>query len=229
MKKKYIFGIVALIILVALIAIFQEGKEPEEIVYSQEIQNNLKVLEQVKEQAKIDALKPKIPKTFDNVEPYTEPLPPIPDQELNDSTLFGIDFNDNGVRDDLEHWIVNEFWKDKMVVESFFAFVRSDALNLKIQEKWLFTDDLYENNIKLRSTLSYGCRWKYLNNSAFWLNTTESYLLALDFEKKMDNTKNRKKVANNFFSNLDNKFWISRSVSEEECKEFFEETKLYIY
>jgi hypothetical protein len=36
-------------------------------------------------------------------------LPPCPDQELNDSTLLGIDSNDNGVRDDVEIWIYHHY------------------------------------------------------------------------------------------------------------------------
>jgi len=39
-------------------------------------------------------------------------LPPEPDKALNDSTLLGIDVNDNGVRDDVERWIYEEY-KDK--------------------------------------------------------------------------------------------------------------------
>jgi hypothetical protein len=39
-------------------------------------------------------------------------LPPEPDKILNDSTLLGIDVNDNGVRDDVERWIYKEY-KDK--------------------------------------------------------------------------------------------------------------------
>ena len=39
-------------------------------------------------------------------------LPPQPDKALNDSTLLGIDVNDNGVRDDVERWIYEEY-KDK--------------------------------------------------------------------------------------------------------------------
>ncbi len=36
-------------------------------------------------------------------------LPPEPDKVLNDSTLLGIDVNDNGVRDDVERWIYEEY------------------------------------------------------------------------------------------------------------------------
>ena len=39
-------------------------------------------------------------------------LPPEPDETLNNSTLLGIDRNNNGVRDDVEIWIY-ETYKDK--------------------------------------------------------------------------------------------------------------------
>ena len=39
-------------------------------------------------------------------------LPPEPDETLNNSTLLGIDTNNNGVRDDVERWIY-ETYKDK--------------------------------------------------------------------------------------------------------------------
>jgi len=39
-------------------------------------------------------------------------LPPEPDPVVNNSTLLGIDVNDNGVRDDVEIWILKTY-KDK--------------------------------------------------------------------------------------------------------------------
>ncbi len=39
-------------------------------------------------------------------------LPPMPDEKLNNSTLLGIDINNNGVRDDVERQIYEEY-KDK--------------------------------------------------------------------------------------------------------------------
>jgi|GEM_PF-5807229 len=39
-------------------------------------------------------------------------LPPEPDPVLNNSTLLGVDSNDNGVRDDVERWIYHTY-KDK--------------------------------------------------------------------------------------------------------------------
>jgi hypothetical protein len=39
-------------------------------------------------------------------------LPPEPDKAVNDSTLLGIDVNNNGVRDDVERYIYQRFSKD---------------------------------------------------------------------------------------------------------------------
>lgn len=36
-------------------------------------------------------------------------LPPMPEKALNDSTLLGIDSNDNGIRDDVEIYIIKRF------------------------------------------------------------------------------------------------------------------------
>ena len=36
-------------------------------------------------------------------------LPPEPDPKINNSTLLGIDANDNGVRDDVERWIYKTY------------------------------------------------------------------------------------------------------------------------
>jgi hypothetical protein len=44
-----------------------------------------------------------------------------------------------------------------MVVESFFAYIRSDARNKVIQRNGLFTDELYENDIAERLKLSIYC------------------------------------------------------------------------
>jgi len=35
-------------------------------------------------------------------------LPPEPDPVVNDSTILGIDSNDNGVRDDVEIWLLEK-------------------------------------------------------------------------------------------------------------------------
>ena len=136
---------------------------------------------------------------FEWVEEYKWELPPIPDKKLNDSTLLWIDSNNNGVRDDLEVHIVRYYWADKMVVEAFFAYVRSNALNKIIQRDWLFTDELYENDIKKRKTLSIWCQWRYFYDSLYNFYSTELYTVAIEFEQKINNTWLREKIQHNSF------------------------------
>ncbi len=69
-------------------------------------------------------------------------LPPEPDKTLNDSTLLGIDSNDNGVRDDVEIWIY-ETYKDKHPIHIDIAMQagRAYKLVLKTPEKALEIHD----------------------------------------------------------------------------------------
>ena len=59
-------------------------------------------------------------------------LPSEPDKTLNDSTLLGIDVNNNGVRDDVERWIYQTY-KDKHPIYIDIALQESKA-NKKILE-----------------------------------------------------------------------------------------------
>jgi len=71
-------------------------------------------------------------------------LPPEPDPVVNDSTLLGIDVNDNDVRDDVEIWILDdvEIWilnkyRDKHPIHIDIAFQAARAYKkvLKTPEK----------------------------------------------------------------------------------------------
>lgn len=63
-------------------------------------------------------------------------LPPEPDETLNNSTLLGIDTNNNGVRDDVERWIYNEY-KDEhpIYIDIAMQEAREDKLILEHPEK----------------------------------------------------------------------------------------------
>jgi len=58
-------------------------------------------------------------------------LPPVPDKTLNDSTLLGIDSNDNGVRDDVEIWIYTYYSKP---IEHAVFMQSARAYQIVIQE-----------------------------------------------------------------------------------------------
>jgi hypothetical protein len=53
-------------------------------------------------------------------------LPPCPDPKINDETLLGIDTNNNGVRDDVERWLITRYKNDhKIVTEIGFQTARA--------------------------------------------------------------------------------------------------------
>ncbi|WP_324172615.1 hypothetical protein [Sulfurimonas sp.] len=53
---------------------------------------------------------------YKNINGYK--LPPQPDETLNNSTLLGIDSNDNGVRDDVEIFIVKKYAIDQKILDN---------------------------------------------------------------------------------------------------------------
>ena len=59
-------------------------------------------------------------------------LPPKPDKTINDSTLLGIDVNNNGVRDDVERYIINTYNNEKIAIEIGFQVAR--AYNTVIED-----------------------------------------------------------------------------------------------
>ena len=70
-------------------------------------------------------------------------LPPEPDETLNNSTLLGIDSNNNGVRDDVERKIINKYKAEpiKVEVQMADALIQQETLDnpignaIEIQKK----------------------------------------------------------------------------------------------
>jgi hypothetical protein len=52
-------------------------------------------------------------------------LPPEPDPAINNSTLLGIDSNSNGVRDDMERYIVKTYGKEEITIQIGFQVSRA--------------------------------------------------------------------------------------------------------
>jgi hypothetical protein len=65
------------------------------------------------------------------IDGYT--LPPEPDPKVNNSTLLGIDSNDNGVRDDVERWIYQKYAGKHPIVKEV-AMQGARAAQIIIQE-----------------------------------------------------------------------------------------------
>jgi hypothetical protein len=66
-----------------------------------------------------------------NVNGFT--LPPCPDPKENDKTLLGIDSNNNGVRDDVERWIIKTY-KDHHPIVTQIGFQAARAKQIVIQD-----------------------------------------------------------------------------------------------
>jgi len=59
-------------------------------------------------------------------------LPPEPDVKVNNATLLGVDSNDNGVRDDVERYIILTYKDEKIAIEIGFQVAR--AYNAVIED-----------------------------------------------------------------------------------------------
>ncbi|MDR1460482.1 MAG: hypothetical protein LBI78_02430 [Campylobacteraceae bacterium] len=63
-------------------------------------------------------------------------LPPCPDPKINDETLLGIDVNNNGVRDDVERWLIARYKNDhKIVTEIGFQASKAHQFMLANPDK----------------------------------------------------------------------------------------------
>jgi len=103
-------------------------------------------------------------------------LPPEPDKILNDSTLLGIDSNNNGVRDDVERWIYTYYSKP---IEHAVFMQSARAYQIVIQEPERALENLPIMQAATRCESYWSFRAKR-KGEAFWL---EEYK---DYEKEMN-------------------------------------------
>ena len=89
-------------------------------------------------------------------------LPPEPDKTLNDSTLLGIDVNDNGVRDDVERWIYEEY-KDKHPIHMDIGMQAGRAYRLVLETPERAKEIHDEVNKPIYCQMYYEFNAKYFN------------------------------------------------------------------
>jgi len=115
-------------------------------------------------------------------------LPPEPDPKINNSTLLGIDSNNNGVRDDVERWIYKTN-KDKHPIHIDIAMQAARAY-----KKVLETPEKAKEIHDLVNAPSHCC-WYYQNDAKYF---HEPILVHENIDapvkSKYFNTKARKKV-----------------------------------
>ncbi len=118
-------------------------------------------------------------------------LPPKPDPKINNSTLLGIDVNNNDVRDDVERWIY-ETYKDKhpICIDILMQAGRDYKKVLEMPERAL------EITEKVSSSMY--CEWYYAKGAEYFGEKTlidEDEINREYFRKKIYfNTKERYRV-----------------------------------
>jgi len=101
-------------------------------------------------------------------------LPPEPDPTVNNATLLGIDVNDNGVRDDVERWIYEEY-KDKHPIYIDIAMQASRGYKL-ILETPERAKEIHNEVRKARH-----CKYYYMYSAKYF---NEPILIKRDFSTK---------------------------------------------
>ena len=116
-------------------------------------------------------------------------LPPEPDPAINNSTLLGIDSNNNGVRDDVEIWIIDRYKDEKRFPRSKIAITmqHAKATQIIIQEP----EKAYENKTYELMDRARYCAWYLLENNRDRITFEEIRIFDSEMKDKIFNTKKR--------------------------------------
>ncbi|GIT98512.1 hypothetical protein [Sulfurovum sp. TSL1] len=115
-------------------------------------------------------------------------LPPEPDPKINNSTLLGIDSNNNGVRDDVERYIIKTYSKEKITIEIGFQVARAYNAVIEHPENAWETYKIMDAALDCESYFRVFA--KYLGDPLL-LNKNEYILTSKRFKSIQLNTKER--------------------------------------
>ena len=161
-----------------------------------------------------DGYSTSVDKDVEVIHGYT--LPPEPDPVLNNATILGIDSNNNGVRDDVEIWILKKFKDEhKVYTEVFMQAARA-------------TQKVLENPQNANEVMKY--ENAAVDCEVFYQLYAEKYgeKILMDgrysitdevFDKKLLNTLMRKEAYNNYLNLLSGKMYNTKSSGKlkEQC------------
>ncbi len=127
-------------------------------------------------------------------------LPPEPDEDKNNETLLGIDFNRNGIRDDVERWVITHYANDPKYPKTKTAI----ALQYAKASQYIISHDpehAYENETFEIFDRAMDCEgyWintvtKDMNSSTYISFNLENIIFDNTFKAKMFNTEERTKA-----------------------------------
>ncbi len=150
-------------------------------------------------------------------------LPPEPDETLNNSTLLGIDRNNNGVRDDVEIWIY-ETYKDKHPIHIDIAMQAGRAYKqvLETPEKAREIHDFVTAPLDCEAYYKYSAKW---HNEPLLIKKTENITNRYFRHKIYFNTKERMKAYKLYDHLLSGGVYSSLTDKEEKAACDFDTTK----
>ena len=168
-------------------------------------------------------------KPRENIVPYDITLLPVqPDQKENNATVMGIDSNQNGVRDDQEHRIVEHFGEDKELVEAMFAGQRLFQQELEYSENEQFDEETIKKSI-YNTAMIVSCESDLFKTSSKYYNPRLNNSYAISTRRISEtnvNTYDRVQLEREFGKKFHGRVSKSVNPTMDECKQFFESTKL---
>ena len=109
-------------------------------------------------------------------------LPPEPDEALNNSTLQGIDVNNNGVRDDVEIYVIKRYAKDPEFPKTKTALAMQYAwAEQKIIDNPVIESDKYSND-------AIDCQYYWFHQKQKEINKKIIKLSKANFDKAIQET-----------------------------------------
>jgi len=143
-------------------------------------------------------------------------LPPEPDPVVNNSTLLGIDVNDNGVRDDLEIKFARTYQGYPHASKEFaIAMQYARAAQIIVQEP----DQAWEKGTYRLMHDAVDCTWYYLKK--YYTDTTsviEHNIFTKEFEYGLFNTEDRLKAYFKYNAALSGHVFTRRKKTIDFCE-----------
>jgi len=138
-------------------------------------------------------------------------LPPKPDMQVNDSTIAGIDANDNGVRDDIEWWIYT-----KMDILKYSKAERLIAMDWGRSVQMMVTNPqsakMIHNTVRKPLYCFYYYKFTYL-----YQYPVDYTIFNHEFKDIAFNTKERQEAYNQYDSSLSGTLITMGRIHPDQC------------
>ncbi|MCF6330876.1 MAG: hypothetical protein L3I99_04945 [Sulfurimonas sp.] len=143
-------------------------------------------------------------------------LPPEPDETLNNSTLLGVDSNNNGVRDDVERWIFleMEIYNGYEKIEQVIAMQRGKAA-----QSALIDPTNKDDNVQISMKAARDCWTHYIYSKQIGFNASRGKF-SRGIKDKIFNTKERLKTYWQYDSTLAGRVFTSTATlkTQTQCE-----------